>query len=152
VGHRERLPWTRAVVDEALRLYPPAWAISRRSHRDDEVGGRQVPAGTLAIISPWLVHRRAATWPDPEAFRPDRFLDPAAGRTAYLPFGQGPRLCIGRDFALGEMAVLLSRLLVGHRVSLPVGWTRPEAQAQVAVHPRGGMPLLLTRLPGGRDA
>ena len=147
VGHRERLPWTRAVVDEALRLYPPAWAISRRSHRDDDVGGRHVPAGTLAIISPWLVHRRPDLWPEPEAFRPERFLDGTA-RTGYLPFGQGPRLCIGREFALGEMVVVLAELLREHRIDVPGGpggWTRPVAEAKVAVHPRGGMPLVVRR-------
>jgi cytochrome P450 len=147
LAHRDRLPWTRAVVDEALRLYPPAWALSRRSHAADVIGDLDVPAGTLVIVSPWLLHRRADSWPDPLAFLPDRFLDSDAGRSAYLPFGQGPRLCIGREFALGEMVVLLSRLLASYRVDLPPGWTRPVAQAQVAVHPRGGMPLVLTRTP-----
>ena len=147
LAQRDRLPWTRAVVDEALRLYPPAWALSRRSNAADVIGGLHVPAGTLVIVSPWLLHRRADSWPDPLAFRPDRFLDSDAGRSAYLPFGQGPRLCIGREFALGEMVVLLSRLLASYRVDLPPGWTRPVAQAQVAVHPRGGMPLVLTRTP-----
>jgi cytochrome P450 len=149
-GHRETLPWTRAVVDEALRLFPPAWALSRRSHAPDVVGGREVPAGTLVIISPWLMHRRADPWTDPLAFRPERFLDPAAGRHGYLPFGQGPRLCIGREFALGEMVMVLSRLLSSHRLDLPGGWARPAAQAQVAVHPRGGMPLVVTPLSGAR--
>jgi cytochrome P450 len=145
LGHRETLPWTRAVVDEALRLFPPAWALSRRSHAPDVIGGHEVPAGTLVIVSPWLLHRRAETWTDPLAFRPERFLDPGAGRAGYLPFGQGPRLCIGREFALGEMVVVLSELLRDHRLSVPAGWTRPAAQAQVAVHPRGGMPLVVTR-------
>ena len=152
---RAALPWTRAVVDEALRLFPPAWALSRRSTRDDVVGGRPVPAGTLVIISPWLVHRRSDSWPDPLVFRPERFLDTGPGsggspavRSDYLPFGLGPRLCIGRSFALGEMLVVLSRLLPAYRVDVPQGWTRPEAQAQVAVHPRGGMPLVVTRLDG----
>ncbi|GGR65507.1 cytochrome P450 [Nocardioides luteus] len=147
VGHRESLPWTRAVVDEALRLFPPAWAISRRAHRDDELAGRHVPAGTLAIISPWLVHRRPDIWPEPEAFRPERFLDGTA-RTGYLPFGQGPRLCIGREFALGEMVLVLAELLREHRIDVPGGpdgWTRPAAETKVAVHPRGGMPLLVRR-------
>ncbi|HET6699412.1 MAG TPA: cytochrome P450 [Nocardioidaceae bacterium] len=148
LDHRDRLPWTRAVIDEALRLFPPAWAISRRSSADDVIGGRPVPAGTLAIISPWLVHRRPDSWPDPAAFRPERFLDPAAARSGYLPFGLGPRLCIGREFALGEMVVVLSRLLASHRVDVPPGWVRPVPQAQVAVHPRGGMPLRLTALRG----
>ncbi len=150
LDHRERIPWTRAVIDEALRLYPPAWAISRRSHAPDVVGGVEVPAGTLAIISPWLVHRRADCWPDPLAFRPERFLDAGAARSGYVPFGQGPRLCIGRDFALGEMAVVLDRLLAEHRVDVPRGGVRPEPQALVAVHPRGGMPLVLTRSRGER--
>ena len=145
LGHRDRLPWTRAVVDEALRLFPPAWALSRRSHHEDVVGGRTVPPGTLVIISPWLVHRRADVWPDPSAFRPDRFLGNGVARSGYLPFGQGPRLCVGREFALGEMVLVLSRLLGSYRVEVPPGWSRPAAQAQVAVHPRGGMPLLVTR-------
>lgn len=150
LGHRDTLPWTRAVVDEALRLFPPAWALSRRSHRADVLGGRAVPAGTMVIVSPWLLHRRGDSWPDPLDFRPERFLDPGIGRSGYLPFGQGPRLCIGREFALGEMVVVLSRLLTEYRVGLPQGWSRPEAQAQVAVHPRGGMPLLVTRCSGIR--
>ncbi|HEY6933322.1 MAG TPA: cytochrome P450 [Marmoricola sp.] len=149
-GHRDTLPWTRAVVDEALRLFPPAWALSRRSQRADVIGGHPVPAGTMVIVSPWLVHRRADSWPDPLAFRPDRFLDPRAGRTAYLPFGQGPRLCIGREFALGEMVMVLSRLLPAYRLDVPRGWSRPVAQARVAVHPRGGMPLVVHRT-GARD-
>jgi len=146
VGHRNALPWTRAVIDEALRLYPPAWALSRRSYGPDVVAGHDVPAGTLVIISPWLVHRREQPWTDPLAFRPERFLDPAATRSSYLPFGQGPRLCIGREFALGEMVLVLSELLRHHRIDVPAGWTRPAAQAQVAVHPRGGMPLSVSRV------
>ena len=149
---RDQLPWTRAVVDEALRLYPPAWAISRRAHEPDVLGGRAVPAGTLVIISPWVLHRRSGLWPDPLVFRPERFLDGAggtragtgAGRSGYLPFGQGPRLCIGREFAIGEVVVVLARLLATHRVGLPPGFTRPETLAQLAVHPRGGMHLTVT--------
>ncbi len=152
LGLREALPWTRAVIDEALRLYPPAWTLSRRAHEADVLGGHAVPAGTLAIISPWLLHRRADVWPDPLAFTPQRFLADGAGRTAYLPFGQGPRLCIGREFAIGEMAIVLSRLLTAHRVDVPPGWTRPAPHAQVAVHPRGGMPLLVSRVDAARRA
>ncbi len=112
------------------------------------IGGHAVPAGTLVIVSPWLVHRRADSWTDPLAFRPERFLEAAAGRSAYLPFGMGPRLCIGREFALGEMVMVLSELLRDYRIELPPGWSRPAPQAQVAVHPQGGMPLVVTRLPG----
>lgn len=150
LGHRDTLPWTRSVIDEALRLFPPAWALSRRSHQADVIGGHEVPAGTLVIVSPWLLHRRADPWTDPLVFRPERFLDAGAVRPGYLPFGQGPRLCIGREFALGEMVVVLSRLLAKHRIGLPPGWSRPAAQARVAVHPRGGMPLVVTGSNGGR--
>jgi cytochrome P450 len=147
LGHRSTLPWTRAVVDESLRLFPPAWALSRRSQQADVIGGREVPAGTLVIISPWLLHRRADSWSDPLAFLPGRFLGSGTERPeGYLPFGQGPRLCIGREFALGEMVLVLSELLRDHRLSVPPGWTRPAAQAQVAVHPAGGMPLAVTRV------
>lgn len=148
LGHRETLPWTRAVVDESLRLFPPAWALSRRTVEPDVIGGRDVPTGTLVIVSPWLMHRRPASWPDPLAFRPERFLGAGGSLPGYLPFGQGPRLCIGREFALGEMVVVLSRLLAAYRLEVPSGWRRPAAQAQVAVHPAGGMPLLLHPLPG----
>jgi cytochrome P450 len=150
LDHRDRLPWTRAVIDEALRLYPPAWALSRRSTAPDVVAGREVPAGTMVIVSPWLLHRRGGAWPDPLTFRPERFLggSAAAVRAGYLPFGQGPRLCIGREFALGEMVVVLDRLLGACRLGLPPGWSRPAAQARVAVHPRGGMPVLLSPLGG----
>ena len=147
VGAGKVAPWTRAVVDESLRLYPPAWALSRRATAQDVLGGHEVPVGTLVIISPWLVHRHPERWPDPEVFRPERFIDAAnAAATVdrgYLPFGAGPRLCIGREFALGEMVIVLSRLLRRHRLSVPSGWTRPRVEARVALHPHGGMPLVL---------
>lgn len=146
--HRDTLPWTRAAIDEALRLYPPAWVISRRALGPDVLSGLEVPPGTLAIISPWLAHRRHDSWPAPLDFRPERFLGAEPPRSVYLPFGQGPRLCIGREFALGEMVVVLSRLLSAYRVDVPPAWTRPACRAQVAVHPDGGMPLLVSP---GRD-
>jgi cytochrome P450 len=146
LGHRHTLPWTRAVVDESLRLFPPAWALSRRSYHSDVISGHEVPPGTLVIVSPWLVHRRVASWPDPLEFRPDRFLGTSKVPVGYLPFGQGPRLCIGREFALGEMVVVLSRLLGAFRVEVPRGLSRPLPDPRVAVHPRGGMPLVVRPL------
>lgn len=145
------LPWTRAVVDESLRLFPPAWVVSRRSSEPDLIGGIPVPAGTTVIISPWLLHRREESWPQAEQFRPERFLDGTAtrARSDYLPFGLGPRLCIGREFALGEMTVVLSELLADHRVTTTPGWSRPHAQTLVAVHPQGGMRLRVTPVAPG---
>lgn len=146
-----RLPYVRAVVDEALRLFPPAWVVTRRAERADVVCGVRVPAGTLVVVSPWLVHRRAADWPDPLVFDPDRFATErsATPRGSYLPFGVGPRLCIGRDFAVVEAVLVLATLLRRHRVSLPVDAAgrprRPHVDASVTLRPRGGLPLVLTR-------
>jgi cytochrome P450 len=126
--------------------------VSRRSSRADVLSGRETPVGTTAIVSPWLLHRREQSWPEPERFCPERFLGGTAttARSDYVPFGLGPRLCIGRDFALGEMVVVLSELLSGHRVSTPTPCRRPQPQTLVAVHPRGGMPLRVTPVHGSR--
>jgi len=142
-----RLAVTRAVIDESLRLYPPAWVITRRALADDAITGLAVPAGTLVILSPWLLHRRPQEWPDPERFDPDRFLG-AGGRAAaprgdYLPFGLGPRLCIGRDVALVEAVLVLATLLRDRRVRRPAGAVPPAARALVTLRPRGGQPLHL---------
>jgi cytochrome P450 len=146
---REQLPWACAVVDESLRLFPPGWVLSRKAAEADSVGGRAVPGGTLAIISPWLLHHNATSWPDPDEFRPERFLDESAtmARSDYLPFGLGPRLCIGRDFALVELTILLVELLRDHAVELPGGWKRPELNAFVTLRPRGGLRLVIRPWP-----
>ena len=135
------LPVTRAVVDEALRLYPPAWVVSRRSVADDVVDGVALPAGTLVITSPWLLHRRPDLWPRPDAFDVDRWLGAGASgrREGYVPFGAGPRLCIGRDFALVESVLVVASLLRDRTVS-PAG-PRPGLDASVTLRPRGGMHL-----------
>ena len=145
-GDLARLPWTAAVLDETLRLYPPAWLVTRRSLAADVLGGVQVPAGSLVIISPWLVHRDAGAWDVPERFDPTRFLDVDGGRRrdvvaspAYLPFGAGPRLCIGRDMALLEGVLVLASLAA--RVELePVG-APPRAVPLVTVRPADGLPM-----------
>ncbi|WP_336923362.1 cytochrome P450 [Aquipuribacter sp. SD81] len=132
---------TRAVVDEGLRLYPPAWVVSRRALEPDVLDGVAVPAGTLVITSPWVHHRRPDVWRDPHRFDPARWLDRDAGarREAYIPFGAGPRLCIGRDFALVESVVVLAELLRDRTVA-PAG-PRPGVIASVTLRPRGGMHL-----------
>ena len=150
-GDLAGLRLTRAVVDEALRLYPPAWVITRRAVADDVVAGVALPAGTLVILSPWLLHRRPDDWPDPLHFDPARFLSadgrPAVPRGAYLPFGLGPRLCIGRDAALLEATLVLATLLRDRRVQRPPGSTPPSAQALVTLRPRPDLPLTLTPAP-----
>ena len=145
--------YTRAVVDEALRLYPPAWVITRRALEADTVAGVDVPAGSLVILSPWLLHRRPQRWPDAERFDPGRFLGggsrpgggagPAAREAGYVPFGAGPRLCIGRDLALVEAVLVLATLLRDREVVRPPGVPAPRVDALVTLRPRGGLPLLM---------
>jgi cytochrome P450 len=108
-----RLVYTRAVVHEALRLYPPAFTIVRQAVAADEAGGVPIPAAGVVLISPWVLHRYRLLWPAPEAFDPGRFLPgaPAPDRFAYLPFGIGPRVCIGAQFALTEAVLVLASLV-----------------------------------------
>jgi cytochrome P450 len=141
--------WTRAVVDEALRLYPPAWVVTRRALEDDVVAGVRVPAGTLVIVSPWLLHRREADWPEPERFDPCRFLARRPPGGDYVPFGAGPRLCIGRDVALVQCVRILAELLRDRRVVRPAGAPEVRVDALVTLRPRGGLPLALVRSTPG---
>jgi cytochrome P450 len=166
------LTYTRAVVEESLRLYPPAWVITRRAIAEDRIDGIAIPPGTLLLISPWLLHRREQTWPDPLRFDPTRFLggEQSRRREGYLPFGAGPRLCIGRDFALVEATLVLAALLRDRTVHSPTATpapapaklanladsgkppcaagsplaAKPAVDALVTLRPRGGLPLLLT--------
>lgn len=148
-----RLPVARAVLDETLRLYPPAWVVTRRATDDDVLAGHRLPAGTLVIISPWVRHRDPDVWAEPTRFDPERFLDAdadsrVASRTgAYLPFGLGPRLCIGRDFALLEATLLVARLALRWRLA-PVPGHRVVPHPRVTVRPRGGLPLLVSSRRG----
>ena len=115
-GAAEALPhlvYTRAVVQEALRLYPPAYGIFRLARRADEADGVTVPKGAIVMIAPWLLHRHKTLWTEPDAFDPGRFLPgaPPPDRFAYLPFGIGPRVCVGAQFALTEAVLVLARLV-----------------------------------------
>jgi cytochrome P450 len=145
-----RMPVTAAVLDEVLRLYPPAWLVTRRSLAADSLGGVDIPADALIVMSPWIVHRDPVAWPDPDRFDPSRFLDADGARRrdvsalpAYLPFGAGPRLCIGRDMALLEGVLVLASLV--SRVDLePVG-PAPRAVPLVTIRPEGGLPMRVRR-------
>ena len=136
----DKLAYTRAVVDEAMRLYPPAYVMVRAATEPDEIDGHRVRPGDLIIVSPWVLHRHKARWRDPAAFDPSRFLPdaPPIDRYAYLPFGVGPRICIGAHFALTEATLVLATLVRGFRFALaetrpvmPVAviTTRPERHA-----------------------
>lgn len=106
------------VVHEALRLHPPAWMIDRLAREDDVVGGHRVEAGAIVLLCPWTTHRHEQFWPDPERFDPDRWRIPGARpRGAYFPFGGGQRQCVGEDFALIELKLVLARVVQAARLT-----------------------------------
>ncbi|TXJ10360.1 MAG: cytochrome P450 [Afipia sp.] len=115
-----RLTFTRAVLDETMRLYPPAFLIVRAAAGPDSVPGADIAKKDVVLISPWLLHRHEKLWDQPNAFRPSRFLpgNPPPDRFAYLPFGVGPRVCIGAQFALTEATLALAKLIGTFKVEL----------------------------------
>lgn len=145
-----RLPWTTAVISEAMRLYPPAWTIERDAVADDDVAGVAIPAGSLVAVPPYLVHRHPQFWPDPAGFDPTRFLaadgQPQTGRHryAYIPFGAGRRACIGQSFAELETVLVLAAITQRYRLELPSAGL-PKLAAYVTLRPRHGSPMRLTR-------
>jgi len=140
----EQLPYTRRAIDETLRLYPPGWLLTRRSIDADTVGGYSLPPKTDVLISPYLVQRHPAHWPDPDRFDPDRFLDRlGAGRNrfAYLPFGLGPRACIGEHLALVEMHTHVATLARRFELQLAPGQT-VELSPQVNLRTRHSLRMI----------
>jgi cytochrome P450 len=139
----EALMWTQAVVSEAMRLYPPAWTIERDAVVADNIAGVQISPGDTVAISPYLLHRNAEFWPNPEGFDPRRFLpDAAARRTryAFLPFGGGRRICVGAGLAQLEATLALATLARSARVDLLPG-VSVSARAAITLHPRGPVPV-----------
>jgi unspecific monooxygenase len=116
----ERLKFTRAVIDETMRLYPPAFMVARSAYGADTVAGFAVKPKDVILIAPWLLHRHEKRWRDPNAFIPQRFMapNPPPDRFAYLPFGAGPRICIGAHFALVESTLALAKLIGAFRIEL----------------------------------
>jgi len=116
----ERLKFTRAVVDETMRLYPPAFLIARAAAAADTIAGMAVRKNDIVLVAPWLLHRHEKLWRDPNAFIPARFMPPAPApdRFAYLPFGVGARVCIGAHFALVEATLALARMIGAFRITL----------------------------------
>ena len=142
----EGLPYTRAVIEECLRLYPPAWVITRRSLTHDVLGGYDVPVGSTIIMSPYLLHRASNVWTSPEQFTPERFVTTPNGsldRTSYFPFGAGPRLCIGRDLSLFEAPMVLAALARAFRFR-PTSVRPPRCDFGVTLRPVGGLPAVIT--------
>jgi len=145
----EWLPYLRWVLDEVLRLYPPAPRIERQALADDEVCGQPIRKGDLVSIWPWLVHRHRGLWRDPEVFDPENFSPEAKARQQrfqYIPFGAGPRVCIGAQFATAEALLILAVWLARYRFS-PVAGHEVQVQADIALRPKGGLPLQVEARP-----
>ena len=136
-----RLSYTRMVVDEVLRLYPPAAVIPRQANAADNITGFRVRRNARLLVSPYVTHRRGDFWPQPEQFRPERFApgeQASRHRFAYLPFGAGPRTCIGRQFALTEMQSALAALAQRYALRLIPG-RRVVPEMTTTLGPRGGL-------------
>jgi cytochrome P450 len=142
-----RLPFALQVFKESLRIYPPVHLVGRIAVEDTSVAGYDVPRGTVLLFSPYVVHHRPDVWPDPGRFDPARFTpeaEAARHRTAYIPFGAGPRTCIGNHFALMEGPIVIATLL--QRLDLEPAWTSPVVPEGFAtLRPSGGVPMRVRR-------
>lgn len=140
------LPLTRAAFEEAMRLYPPAPSINREPVEDDQYKDLHIPKGAAILVMPWTVHRHRLYWDNPEAFVPSRFHPEnrdKIDRFQYLPFGAGPRVCIGASFALQEAIIALATLLHRYRFDT-VGTAKPWPVQKLTTQPDGGLPMAVS--------
>jgi cytochrome P450 len=141
------LPYTRMVLEEAMRLYPPAHTLGREPIAADEVLGHRIPARSTVLVVPWMLHRKPSLWERPDRFEPERFSaeqTAARPRFAYLPFGAGPRICIGAAFAMAEGMLILATIAQRYRLRVKPGHP-VEPQGLITIRPRYGLPMILER-------
>lgn len=146
----DRLPLLRQILDEAMRLYPPAPRFDREAHAADRLGDAEIAPGDLVSLWPWVMHRHRKLWDNPDAFDHTRFAPEAKARLhkfQYMPFGGGPRVCVGARFAVTEALIILAHWLTARRFSLPAGFT-PHPVGTVTLRPKGGMWLLMEPIQG----
>ncbi|HLL97465.1 MAG TPA: cytochrome P450, partial [Rubrobacteraceae bacterium] len=142
------LPYAEMVIKESMRLYPPAWGVSREAIEACEIGGYRLPAGTQLLIVLWAMHRDPRNFQDPEAFNPARWeggLAKKVPRYAYLPFGAGPRICIGGSFAITEAILLLATIARDFQLELVPEQRRVIPQPSTTLRPRGGIRMYLRK-------
>ena len=140
-----QLVYTRMIIDEVLRLYPPSWFLMRRAAQDDEIGGYVIGRNSFILWSAYLLHRHPDVWDEPEQFRPARFHPDQVEkrpRYAYIPFGGGPRLCMGNNFALMEMTLVLATIAQRYRLELASAQII-EPEPLIVLPPRNGVPVHL---------
>ncbi|MER0239479.1 cytochrome P450 [Fulvimarina sp. MAC8] len=143
----DSLPRTRSAFEEAMRLYPPAPSLNRTALQADQVGNLKIPAGSTVLVMPWLIHRHEMLWDRPDHFIPDRFMPEnreAIDRYQYLPFGVGPRVCIGASFALQEAVIALAILMRSLRFDY-AGTEQPSVVQRITVQPENGLPMHIAR-------
>jgi cytochrome P450 len=142
-----RLVETRAVIEEAMRLYPPVASMSRQAIGPDDLAGKRIRKGSLVIVSQWVLHRHRLLWAKPDCFDPRRFLTGSRekiDRFAYLPFGAGPRVCIGASFSLQEAAIVLAYIMRSFSLELKKNHVVKAVQ-RITLKPEGGLPMILRR-------
>lgn len=140
----DRLPVTRAVIEESMRLTPPVFLIGRRALEEDEVLGHRIPAGAGVMVLIRMIHRDPEVWENPRGFDPRRFLPEnrdSLPRSAYMPFGAGRRICVGSTFALVEATLLLAMITQRYLFDLPP-WASVGEEATITLRPRGGLPMV----------
>ena len=141
------LPYTTMVIQETMRLYPAVWALPRRAVEADEIGGYPVPAGAEVMISPYTLHRHPGFWDEPNQFRPERFAadaPPVPHRYAYIPFGAGPRVCVGSHLGMLEATLVAAMVARRYRFEY-AGPGDPFPEAMLSLRPRGGLPVRVLR-------
>jgi len=146
-GWPDKLPMTRAVFEESMRLYPPAPSLNRAALADDDVLGVSISKGATVLVMPWILHRHQKLWDRPDEFVPERFLPgprEAIDRYQYLPFGAGPRVCIGQYFAMQEGVIALGALCRGLRFEY-AGENPPRPVQKITVQPEGGLRMRMAR-------
>jgi cytochrome P450 len=148
-----RLRYTEWLVKESMRLYPPAWAIGREPLEDCEIGGFFTPKGTQIMMNQWVVHRDPRWFDDPLAFKPERWDNDLARRLprcAYFPFGDGPRLCIGNQFAMLETVLVLATITQRYRLSAAPGYSL-QVVPSITLRPKGGIKMIAHERKGSRN-
>ncbi|HTJ82409.1 MAG TPA: cytochrome P450 [Polyangiaceae bacterium] len=151
LGDLPRMPYVKAVIEESMRLFPPAWVVERMSLEEDSVGGFHLPKGAIVGVSPFVMHRNPRYWKNPEGFDPDRFATkdgaPADGagkaaeqrpKLAYMPFGAGPRTCIGNAFSMMEMQLIVPMIVQRSALDLVPGFEL-ELDASITLRPKHGV-------------
>jgi len=140
----ENLKYTRAILDETMRLYPPVPILSRQALKEDKIRGKKIPAGSLMLIVPWLIQRHKKFWKNPDAFMPERFMPGAEKplKFTYLPFSAGPRVCIAKSFGITESVLAIAIVAQKFRLTLPKN-AEVKHECRLTLRPKGKLPMTL---------